>query len=506
MSPVVDAFFAGRVYESGTAIRRTTLRHTHLAENPFVIVMWRLGGERFRAAAIAWGRLGEPFKLAVPGEPRNRDLYFAALKSFADDLCDAIAASAAAREARQRGQRVDLVPTNALQIVVANKGTVAALNLLGRYLAYLSDRGGVAPDPRLIEAGKHLRFYAKRARVPGQSLIVPADELLADHWATLLSPFERANLAAIDAQIEPPPGVHAFEAAAEAERVARIGPEPTEDIDRLASDLVQEFNAARAGNSDWRALQSELAALVAHYRQLVAPVWSLIERSIQRERRLPAAPSVARRFESDREAFGRHVDWIAGGNRYRTTETPRQAAMTLRQLEEAQNKYEAERAIEDPACMIPHLLYGDAIRGQVAKVDQVRVRINVQTRPRDVITLDTDDPVVMPEGKYLWWTQTARDEPWQVKSVVPHGSGSRVVLELTAAPRPDRLPALGDRITLSTLTTKSRGFNLPLEPTPPWTHRPAEPPPAPPPIDAGDGDPVPPPVDGSTVDDPAAYA
>jgi hypothetical protein len=40
----------------------------------------------------------------------------------------------------------------------------------------------------LVEAGKHLRFYARHARVPGQSLIVPLDRLLADHWATLLSP------------------------------------------------------------------------------------------------------------------------------------------------------------------------------------------------------------------------------------------------------------------------------------------------------------------------------
>lgn len=505
MSSVVDAFFAGRVFESGTATRRTTLRHTHLAENPFVIVMWRLGGERFRAAAIAWGRPGEPFKLAVPGEPRNRDLYFAALKPFADDLCDAVAATAVAREERRHGQRVDHLPTNALQIVVANKGTVAALNLLGRYLAYLSDRSGVAPDPRLIEAGKHLRFYAKRARVPGQSLIVPIDQLLAEHWATLLSPFERANLASLDAQIEPPAGTHAFDAAADAERNARIGPEPTEDVDRVTSDLVQEFNAERAGNADWHALQPELAPLVAHYRDLVEPVWSVIERSVQRERRLPAAPSVVRRFEADREAFGLHVDWVGAGNRYRTTETPRQAAMSLRRLEDAQNRYEAERAIEDPACMIPYLLDGEAIRGEVVKVDQVPVLVNVQTRPRDVITLDTDDPVVMPEGKHLWWTQTADDEPWRVMSIEPQGSGSRVVLQLTAAPRPDRQPALRARITLSTLTTKTR-FNLPLSQTAPWTHRPAVPPPPPTAIDAGDGDPPSPPVDGSTVDDPGAYA
>ena len=60
-----------------------------------------------------------------------------------------------------------------------------------------------------------------------------------------------------------------------------------------------------------------------------------------------------RRFESDREAFGRHVDWVVNqGGYYRTTDTPRQAAITLRRLEDALAHYEADRAVEDPACMI----------------------------------------------------------------------------------------------------------------------------------------------------------
>ena len=87
MSTALEAYFAARIYQEGTALRRTTLRHVHLADPPLAIAMWRLGGERFRAAALAWGPLDGPFQLAVPGEPRNRDLYFAALQPFAADLC-----------------------------------------------------------------------------------------------------------------------------------------------------------------------------------------------------------------------------------------------------------------------------------------------------------------------------------------------------------------------------------------------------------------------------------
>lgn len=506
MSTAVEAFFAGRVHEGGRALRRTTLRHTHLTDSPLGIVVWRLGGERFRAAAVAWGPIGGQFQLAVAGEPRNRDLYFAALTPFAVDLCAAVRAAAANRIARQRGSSTDLLPANALQLVVANRATVGALGLLGRYLAYLSDRGGVTPDPHLVEAGKHLRFYTRHARVPGQSLIVPLDRLLADHWATLLSPLEQANLAVLDAQIEPPRGVHAFEASTRAERSARIGPEPTEDIDRVTTELVQTFNERRRGSVDRRTVTRLLAPIVDHYRGLVEPVWDLMARSVARELALPTAPSVARRFEVDREAFGRHVDWITGGGRYRTTDTPRQAAITLRRLEEAQSRYEAERAIEDPACMVPFLLDGDAIRGTVAHVDDNhRAVARVRMVQRALLTLDTDDPVVLPAGKKLWWTATAHDAPWEVVSVTPQGGGSRVVLMLTTAPRADRLPARGDRITLSMLKTRSNGFPMALSQTPPWTHQPATPPVPPEAIDAGDTDAPTPAVDGATVADPEAY-
>jgi hypothetical protein len=180
--------------------------------------------------------------------------------------------------------------------------------------------------------------------------------------------------------------------------------------------------------------------------------------------------------------------------------------MTLRRLEEAQSRYEAERAIEDPACLVPFLLDGDAIRGTVANLnDNHRTVVRVNTVQRALLTIDTDDPVVLPTGKKLWWTATAHDAPWKVVDVTRHGAGSRVVLMLTTVPRADRLPARDDRITLSTLRTRSEGFPLPLSTTPPWTHQPSVPPAPPVSIDAGDAEVPPPAVDGSAVPDPEAY-
>ena len=506
MSTALEAYFAARIYEEGTALRRTTLRHVHLADPPLSIAMWRLGGERFRAAAVAWGPLDGPFQLAVPGEPRNRDLYFAALEPFAIDLCARLRRAAVSKVARQRGSVTEHIPADALQLVVPNKSTVSALGLLGRYLAYLSDRGGVAPHPALIEAGKHLRFYARNARVPGQSLLIPLDRLVADHWATLLSPFEQANLAALDAQIEPPSGVHPFEASAAAEAAARVGPEPTEDVDRRTQALLADFNAARGTSTDPEIVDPLTGPLREHYRGLLEPVWQLMGRVVARERHLPAAPSVYRRFESDREAFGRHVDWVVTqGGYYRTTDTPRQAAITLRRLEDTLARYEADQAVEDPALMIPHLLDGDAIRGAVASLTETKVVVKVRAVARAVIAVDSPDPVTLPAGKLLWWTATAGDQPWEVQSVQPNAAGSRVFLMLTAKPTPERLPALGDVITLSTLCTGQPAFWLMPPENPPWTHRPATPVPVPDPIDAGDSEQPAAPVDAAAAEDPGRY-
>jgi hypothetical protein len=138
-----------------------------------------------------------------------------------------------------------------------------------------------------------------------------------------------------------------------AEASARIGPEPTEEIDRQTWSLLAGFNAARGSSTDPLVGGPLAEPLRSHYRALVEPVWQLMGRVVARERQLSAAPSVSRRFEADREAFGRHVDWVVPGGYYRTTDTPRQAAITLRRLEDALAHYEADRAVEDPACTIP---------------------------------------------------------------------------------------------------------------------------------------------------------
>lgn len=467
MTAAYEAFLAARVHSAGRAIRRTTLRHTFLARKPIALALFRLGGERFRAAAIAWGDLSGDYKLAVTGDPRNRDLYFAALLPFAKDLCRQVHKAMQSTEEIQRGRHEIVIPKNPPQIIVPNKATVNAVALLGRYLAYLSDKGGVMPDPALIEAGKYLRIYAHSFRAPGQSLIIPVDTLLNDHWATLLSPVEQSNLAAVAAQIWPPKNTHCYLASIAAEKETIIGPEPTERVDRAVAPLLETFNLRRAGSTSSDTVARLIGPLRRHYDSLLKPVWRLMQRAVASEKDLPAAPSTVRRWTEDRIRVARQIEHVLGGGRLATHDTVRQAAAVLRASEDSLRQFEAEKATEDPACMIPYLLEGTAIQGKVVDIEINNLRPRVR---RATIRVEIEGAVTLPTGKELWWSEMADDHCWVVTAVHQNGSNSVVTLMLDAKPTDARLPKRRQRMTLSSLKTGRVGFQQPLPQETPWTH------------------------------------
>jgi hypothetical protein len=110
-------------------------------------------------------------------------------------------------------------------------------------------------------------------------------------------------------------------------------------------------------------------------------------------RRPSRGPSPAgRRSDSD-------VDWVVTqGAYYRTTDTPPQAAITLRRLEDTLAGYEADRAVEDPGCMMPYLQDGDAIRGTVALLSGTKVVVNIRPVPRAVIGQEAAEVAAAPAG------------------------------------------------------------------------------------------------------------
>lgn len=459
-----------RAHEDGRAHRTASLLHRRLLERPLQIVAWEYGVEPFTVGAIGYG-VGDAAELSVPGFPINRDLLFMALESFAADFnryfdmpyddCDEI----------ERGARIVLRSRTIPQIVVPNSETVALLGRLGRRLAYLRVDGDRPANPQLIRLGRHLMFVARRSQFSGQQLVVPATELLAAHWQSGMSGYEAMSLAALDAWIEPPQGIHAFEAAAEAER-RPVGPRPDGRDGSEADRLVEAFNEARARSTDRDVVGPMLGDLRRHYGALVERTWHLTRRCIDRVRAWPEAPSVERRFEADRDAYSEHMAWMNGPaeGRRRARPTARQAAMELDRLEAADSGTAAEEAVDDPVRLVPLIVSGKAIAGRVRSVDaEHRVQVGAQRRRRPIVVLDCEEPCVMPLGKELWWTGEPAGREYVICNVESAGQGSRVTLELQTD-RSKALPAPGERASFSHFRLGA-GYQRYLPEQPPWPLR-----------------------------------
>lgn len=502
----LGAVLAARAHRDGHAYRSASVRHRRLVARPLAIVLQQLGAEPFTAAALGFGRAPDALHTIVAGEPRNRDLAFAALLTFARWFNRAFEAPGARRERVTRGTYTFERAVTLPQLVVPNRASLELLGRLGRRLAYLPTDGPRPADLALVLLGRHLQFVARHAAWPGQQLVIVLTDLLAAHWTTAQSDFERQSLAALDAYIDPAGSpawdwelrasgrrpsrawrtrrarAHGFEAAVLAERFA-IGPVPDADDDTRLEPLMQGFNAARAGRTTPAVVRALLPPIAAHYQPLLERAWELLWHALERERAWPEAPSVTRRWDEDRDAYTQHLDWSLGGGRTRTRHTPRQAAMTLRRLEGASARLVAEEACDDPLRMIPFILDHKALEGRVAGIDLTHYEV-ARVRPvlRPLLTLISPDPCVMPRGRELWWSAHPTGALWVVEHVAPGpGSGSTVTLKLTTSTL-DALPSVGSDACFSIHTTDSHWLQqLPYDA--PWTHRPVAPPVVPAPIE-----------------------
>jgi hypothetical protein len=477
MNPL-EVALAARAYSAGRAQRTSQFCHRRLESAPLAVVLWQMGAEPFAAASVGWGESFDSLNMTVAGEPRNRDLAFAALLPFARWFNRRFEAHAADREHFTRGEYTFTRARTAPQVLVANAATARLLGNLGRRLAYLPTTGPRPADEALVRLGRHLRFLWDHFAVPGQQLLVALTDLLNDHWATPQSPLERQSLAALDAYIDPPGGAHGFDAAARAEEHP-VGPVSDGDDDEHLAPRVERFNVLRSGSTAASVVGPLLGPIEDHYRPLVENTWALLWRCRDREAAFGEARCVGRRWDEDRDAYTRHIDWLLRNGLRRTRPTPRQAALTLRHLEKAQRLLEAEQACDDPMRMIPYLLQNKAVRGRVVAVDRdYREGAGRSRVRRPLVTLHSADPCPMPVGKELWWTGQPDGREFTVHAVAPApGGGALVILKRMTRDEATGLPALGDEACFSIHSTSAGNIpNLPRND--PWTHQPPPGPPA----------------------------
>jgi hypothetical protein len=470
---IVQMMLATRAFRSGRAQRSALFRHRHLVETPLVLAFWQLGAEPFSAAACAWGVKRHGMSLRVAGDPRNRDLAFACLLELARWFNPLFERSARRREkltsrtGREWGRAV-----TAPQVIVPTTTTIDLIGRLGRRLAYLPSDGPRPVDPALARLGAHFQFLAGHARMPGQQLVVAMDALLRDHWETPQSSVERGSLAALDAWIAPPAGTHGFSAAAAAER-RPVGPTPGTDDERL-EPLVAAFHRARGGSTDPGTIAPLLPPLERHYGALLGNTWNLVWRALDRERAVPEARSVARRWAVDREDYTRHMDGLELGIRRRARQTARQAAEHLRRLETAAQLLAAEEACDDPLRMLPYLLAQKAVQGKIVAIDREhRELATKRSVVRPLVTLEIDEPCTIPVGKELWWTERTLGAPFEVRRV-----DKRRLILLAPTANVAHIPPVSAHACFSVLDT-NQFYPRPLPNEAPWTH-----------VAPGDGSPV----------------
>ncbi len=467
----LDISLASRSHVSGRALRKAKYLHRRLSPQPLAAVLYQLGAEPFSAAAIGWGDHPTRLTFRIAGEPRNRDLAFGLLLEFAQWFNPRFEAPAADRETVTRGKYEFNRARSAPQVLIANSATAKMLDRLGRRLAYLPTTGPRPADEALVRLGRHLRFLSSHAWVPGQQLLVSLTDLMNDHWITSQSEMERQSLPALDAFIDPPDGVHGFDAATQVEDDS-IGPVPAGDKDELLAPLVERFNKLRGGSTAQRVIKPLLASIEDHYRPLVQRAWDRLWRCRDREAKFAEASSVARRWVEDREAYTAHIDWMTKSGLRRTRQTPRQAAMTLRELEDTQRLLDAEEACDDPLRMIPYLLQHKAVCGRVVTVDREhRELATKRMMPRPLVTLHSPDPCLMPLGKELWWSEQPGGREYVVQAIeVAPKDEWFITLKLMTGSTAAELPAVGNEACFSTHNTRAAP-PLTLPKMEPWTHR-----------------------------------
>lgn len=464
---------------AGVAVRVRAYRHTVLVDQPIAVALLAPGGEPFTVAAVAYGRQRSRHRLAVVGQPLNRDELFEELTDVAEWFCAAFEEpwgrrATVPRSARSR-ERVERAPM-APQVLVPNAGTVTAFRNLGRRLAYLptvSTPDGPQPAPEiLVRFGRHLQFLAEAHRRPGSALCVDTVTMAAQGWSTPQTDEARAHLAALDAWIDPPDAVHAYRAARDAAR-QDVGPLTMPETERELEPLVTAYDEARkAGRSG--AATAVKQRLQREYRRLLDRAWELMWRVRDREETHPLEARFAQaRWAQDADIYSNHMAWMDGPaqGRRRTRMTPRQAIRTRYELEERTTRVTAEMIVADPLLQIDELLDGRGIEATVVAADHNRRVVKPGNTRRSLepeLTLRTDVPSLVPAGETLYWTEDPRVAV-RLDTVAPNGDGSVITGRVSGGARFAQALRRGVTMTLTVHNLDSHGYRQ-LPRTDPFTH------------------------------------
>jgi hypothetical protein len=476
----LQALLSARAYQEGRAVRSALVRHRSIESDPVFLVAWQNGFDPFACAAIAFGQAHAEPELFVMSGTQDRELEAREYAAVAERFCELFESyGAASTPIDYQGHKLE-VPVWPAQLVIANNATLRLLGRIGRRLAGAPrPSGGHPPDEatqRLLRRfACHLLWLARYADLPGQQIALSCTDFLNAHWATALSTLECESLFALEAWIAPPGRMGGFDAAVAAERFS-AGPQLKPEDAQTAARLYAALESARRGGGEGPAVEEALEALRELYRGLTTPVWKLLLEIVRRERAVPGAAHLARRIERDRVAYALHLERleraVADPRGIRFTENAREAALRRDELERAAALLEVEEALDDALKMLPRVLSGEAIEGEVAAC-------TVSRTDGATVVLRTEEPCTLPPGLELWWSGAPTGRGWSIERIEPGarveaaGTGSKVTLAQPIRKDPAGCPTPGDRALFSPLHFDDHlSYGLSLPARAPWTHRP----------------------------------
>ncbi|WP_432977372.1 hypothetical protein [Dactylosporangium sp. CA-233914] len=470
---ILTALARAEAVESGRAQPLTTVRHTHVAAKPLVLVPLALAGEAAAPLAAMVGTGRDAGRLLVVANPRDRTQRFQfvaqlarVVLSYVDGCSRAVDTSASAK----------VRYAEAPQVLVPNRGGVEFIRLLGRSTRFRRTYGPHPVHRTVPLLGQWLTFLRERADHPGSATLLAMTEVLGEHWATGQSGLEDANLAALLGWIDPPDGLDGAAAAELAEDPLRWPPagpstDPTFDNEVLAPAL-----SAYARAADPQAQSRAEANLAGVLQEQLEPTWRLMWRAVDLLRSRPAGASVEARWAIDRDIFTVYHMSLAEGT---ALPQPRRdsavaAAARLDRLEREQARYEAQRALDDPLIMAEFRLSGEAFTGTVVSASPNRVDTSGKKAAlRPHITVQTDDPVRLEPGALL-----VSPSRLSQQATVVEVSSVDVVLELskgmgrsTKQPAPGSVPEIGEVVTYGPVSDAYQPpGRFPSREDTPWTH------------------------------------
>jgi hypothetical protein len=470
---ILTALARAEAVESGRARPLTTVRHTHLAESPLVLVPLSLAGEAAAPLAAMIGTGPDAGRLLTVANPRDRTQRFQFVAELARVVLGYIDGCARTVDA---GQTSKVRYAHAPQLLVPNRGGIEFVRLLGRSTRFRRPYGPYPVHRTVPLLGQWLTFLRERVDHPGSAMLLAMTEVLGEHWATGQSGLEDANLAALLGWIDPPAGLDGAAAAAIAEDPLRWPPagpstDPTFDNEVLAPALAAY---ARAADSQSRSRAESALGNALH--EQVRPTWDLMWQAVRVLRARTPGASVEIRWATDRDIFTVYHVSLAEGT---ALPQPRRdsavaAAARLDRLEREQARYDAQRALDDPLVMAEFRLAGEAFTGTVVAASPNRVDTSGKKAAlRPHITVQTDDPVRLDPGAQL--VSPAR---LAQQATVVSVSSVDVVLELSKGmgrsvknPAPGSVPQVGERVTYGPVSDAYQPpGRFPSREDTPWTH------------------------------------